>query len=53
MNHTKQSAEELFGIFDTHITEETTVLTDGLRSYESLEAVTGHTVLNVNTKKGT
>ncbi len=53
VNHTKQSAEELCGIFDTHITEETTVLTDGLRSYESLEAVTGHTVVNVNTKKGT
>ena len=52
VNRAKPSGKELCGIFSTHIAEDTLVLTDGLRSYKSLEASTGCTVVNVNTQKG-
>ena len=52
VNRAKPSGRELCGIFGTHIAEDTLVLTDGLRSYKSLEAATGCTVVNVNTEKG-
>ena len=48
----KSSGKELCGIFSTHIAEETLVLTDGLRSYKSLEESTSCTVVNMNTEKG-
>ena len=52
VNRAKPSGKELCGIFGTHIAEDTLILTDGLRSYKSLEAATGCTVVNVNTEKG-
>lgn len=52
VNRAKPSCKELCGIFGTHIAEDTIILTDGLRSYKSLEAATGCTVVNVNTEKG-
>lgn len=52
VNLAKPSGKELCEIFGTHIAEGTPILTDGLRSYKSLEAATGYTVVNVNTEKG-
>lgn len=52
VNRAKPSGKELCNIFGTHIAGDTLVLTDGLRSYKSLEAATGCTVVNVNTEKG-
>ena len=52
VNRAKPSGRELCGKFGTYIAEDTPVLTDGLRSYKSLEAATGCTVVNVNTEKG-
>lgn len=51
VNRAKPSGKELCKIFGTHIAEDTLILTDGLRSYKSLEAATGCTVVNVNTEK--
>lgn len=52
VNRAKPSGKELCSIFSTHIEEGTLILTDGLRSYKSLEAATGCTVVNVNREKG-
>ena len=52
VNRAKPSGRELCRIFGAHIAEETLILTDGLRSYKSLEATTGCTVVNVNREKG-
>ncbi len=52
VNRAKPSARELCKIFGTHISKDTLVLTDGLRSYNSLEAVTGCTVVDVNHEEG-
>ena len=48
VNRAKPSGKELYEIFGTHICEETLILTDGLRSYNSLGAATGCTVMDVN-----
>ena len=50
-NRAKPSGRELCKIFGTHISEDTLVLTDGLRSYNSLKAATGCTVVDVNHEK--
>lgn len=47
INRAKPSSKELCEIFGTHICGDALVLTDGLRSYNRLEAVTGCTVLDV------
>lgn len=52
VNRAKPSGRELCKIFGTHIAEDALILTDGLRSYKSLEAATGCTVVNVNREKG-
>lgn len=52
VNRAKPSGKELCRIFGTHIAEDTLILTDGLRSYKSLEAAAGCSVVNVNTEKG-
>lgn len=48
VNRAKPSSKEICQIFGTHIEKGTLILTDGLRSYKSLEPVTGCTVVDVN-----
>lgn len=48
VNRAKPSGRELCEIFGTHISGDTLALTDGLRSYNSLETATGCTVVDVN-----
>lgn len=48
VNRAKPSSKELYEIFGTHIAEDTLVLTDGLRSYNSLGSAIGCTVMDVN-----
>lgn len=48
VNRAKPSGKELYEIFGTHVSEEALVLTDGLRSYNSLGAAIGCTVIDVN-----
>lgn len=51
-NRAKPSSEELAGIFRGHIAEDTLVLTDGLRSYGTLETLANCTVVDVNREGG-
>lgn len=48
INRAKPSSRELCKIFGTHISGDAIVLTDGLRSYNSLESFIGCTVVDVN-----
>lgn len=51
VNRAKPSGRELYEIFVTHVSEETLVLTDGLRNYNSLGTAIGCTVMDLNHKK--
>lgn len=51
-NRAKPSSEELASIFRGHITDDTLILTDGLRSYSALETLADCTVVDVNHEKG-
>lgn len=48
VNRAKPSSDELEAVFNGHITENTLILTDGLRSYNVLETLSGCTVVDVN-----
>ena len=52
VNRAKPSADEISAIFCGHIAEDTVALTDGLRSYNVLETLTGCTVVDVNQATG-
>lgn len=51
VNRAKPSGDELSSIFRGHIAENTLVLTDGLRSYNVLESLTGCAVVDVSHKE--
>lgn len=50
VNRAKPSSKELQTVFDGHISEDTLVLCDGLKSYIALKESTGCTVKDVNTE---
>ena len=52
VNRAKPSSRELQDVFSGHISENTLVLCDGLKSYLALEGSTGCSVKDVNTEKG-